>query len=103
MRRCVKMKRTARHSLPGRIAPLGCYCGARPASAETRRPRATAAITRCADSSRSEVGMRSLTWKDVWSRRLARHALLTPRPKEDLVEVVRAVGGIHAQMLPAAE
>ncbi|PWT70371.1 MAG: hypothetical protein C5B60_12245 [Chloroflexi bacterium] len=50
-----------------------------------------------------EVGMRSLTWKDVWSRRLSQHALVAPRPKEELVEVVRAVAGIHAQMLPAAE
>ena len=25
--------------------------------------------------------MRSLTWAQVWGRRLARHALLTPRPK----------------------
>jgi hypothetical protein len=47
--------------------------------------------------------MRSRTWAQVWGRRLARHALLTPRPKTDLVEVVRAVGGIHAQMMSAAE
>jgi hypothetical protein len=47
--------------------------------------------------------MRSLTWAQVWGRRLARHALLTPRPKTDLVEVVRTVGGIHAQMMSAAE
>lgn len=47
--------------------------------------------------------MRSLTWPDVWGRRLARHALLAPRPKEELVEVVRTVCGIHAQMMPAAE
>ncbi len=47
--------------------------------------------------------MRSLTWREVWGRRLARHALLEPKPKDTLVEVVRAVGGIHAQMLPAAE
>ncbi|HJT54887.1 MAG TPA: winged helix DNA-binding domain-containing protein [Ktedonobacteraceae bacterium] len=47
--------------------------------------------------------MRSLSWKDVWGRRLTRHALLAPRPKESMVEVVRAVCGIHAQMLPAAE
>jgi Winged helix DNA-binding domain len=47
--------------------------------------------------------MRSLTWPEVWGRRLARHALLAPRAKEDLVEVVRAVCGIHAQMMPAAE
>jgi Winged helix DNA-binding domain len=36
-------------------------------------------------------------------RRLSQHALLTPRPNQELVAVVRAVGGIHAQMLPAAE
>jgi hypothetical protein len=47
--------------------------------------------------------MRSLTWQEVWGRRLARHALLAPAPKERLVEVVRAVCGIHAQMLSAAE
>jgi hypothetical protein len=47
--------------------------------------------------------MRSLTWAQEWGRRLARHALLAPRPKTDLVEVVRAVDGIHAQMLSAAD
>lgn len=47
--------------------------------------------------------MRSLSWNEVWGRRLARHALLAPRPKEELVEVVRDVCGIHAQMMPAAE
>ncbi len=47
--------------------------------------------------------MRSLTWKEVWGRRLARHALLVPRPKEGLVEAVRTVCGIHAQLMPAAE
>jgi hypothetical protein len=47
--------------------------------------------------------MRSLTWAQVWGRRLNRHALLKPRPKTDLVAVVREVGGIHAQMMSAAE
>ncbi|HEY6410711.1 MAG TPA: winged helix DNA-binding domain-containing protein, partial [Ktedonobacteraceae bacterium] len=47
--------------------------------------------------------MRSLSWKEVWGRRLARHSLLAPRPKESMVEVVRSVCGIHAQMMPAAE
>ena len=47
--------------------------------------------------------MRSLTRAQVWGRRLNRHALLQPRPKTDLVGVVRAVGGIHAQMMSAAE
>lgn len=49
------------------------------------------------------MGMRSLTWDEVWHRRLARHSLLAPRPKEDLVAVVGAVCGIHAQMMSAAE
>lgn len=47
--------------------------------------------------------MRSLTWEHVWGRRLARHALLAPRPEADLVAVVRAVCGIHAQVMSAAE
>jgi hypothetical protein len=47
--------------------------------------------------------MRSRTWQEVWGRRLARHALLAPAPQGRLVEVVRAVCGIHAQMLSAAE
>jgi Winged helix DNA-binding domain len=47
--------------------------------------------------------MRSLAWTQVWGRRLNWHALLEPRPRTDLVEVVRAVGGIHAQMMSAAE
>jgi hypothetical protein len=47
--------------------------------------------------------MRSLTWQEVWERRLARHALLATAPKERLLEVVRTVCGIHAQMLSAAE
>src|SRR6185437_978104 len=47
--------------------------------------------------------MHYLTWQEVWGRRLVRHALLAPASKERLVEVVRAVCGIHAQMLPAAE
>jgi hypothetical protein len=47
--------------------------------------------------------MRTFTWPQVWGRRLARHALLAPKPGEELVEVVRAVGGIHAQVMSAAE
>jgi DNA glycosylase AlkZ-like len=47
--------------------------------------------------------MRSCTWARVWGRRLVRHALLASRPRDDLVEVVGAVGGIHAQMMSAAE
>ena len=47
--------------------------------------------------------MRSLTWAQVWGRRLACHALLTPRSKTDLVEVVRTIKNIHAQMMSAAD
>jgi hypothetical protein len=47
--------------------------------------------------------MRSLTWQEVWGRRLACHALLAPAPADQLSEVVRTVCGIHAQMLSAAE
>lgn len=47
--------------------------------------------------------MRSLTWEQIWTRRLAKSALLAPVPHEGLVDAVRAVCGIHAQVLPAAE
>src|SRR5215467_8884461 len=48
------------------------------------------------------TAVRKLTWGEVCARRLERHALLAPRQQEELVEVVRAVGGIHAQMMSAA-
>jgi hypothetical protein len=51
----------------------------------------------------SERRVKSLTWDDVWRRRLDRHSLLAAAPKERLVDVVRAVCGTHAQMMPAAE
>ena len=44
-----------------------------------------------------------LTWDDVRARRLARSHLAKPAPRTRLVEVVRDVGGIHAQVLSAAE
>jgi hypothetical protein len=47
--------------------------------------------------------MRSLTWDQVWAYRLARHFLHAPAPRERLVDVVRSVCGIHAQMMNAAE
>ncbi len=47
--------------------------------------------------------MPTLTWEDVRARRLARHRLAKPAPRTRLVEVVREVGGIHAQVLSAAE
>jgi hypothetical protein len=49
------------------------------------------------------VCVRSLTWPEVWRRRLDRHSLLAPTEPDQMVEVVRAVSGIHAQMMPAAE
>ena len=47
--------------------------------------------------------MRTLTWDAVLARRLARSHLAKPAPRTRLVEVVREVGGIHAQVLSAAE
>lgn len=47
--------------------------------------------------------MRSLTWEMVCRRRLARHLLLDPAPRAQLVDAVRTVGGVQAQILSAAE
>ncbi|HKY52314.1 MAG TPA: winged helix DNA-binding domain-containing protein [Candidatus Limnocylindria bacterium] len=47
--------------------------------------------------------MRRLAWSDVLARRLARHHLLRPAPRAKLAEVVAAVCGIHAQVMPSAE
>ncbi len=47
--------------------------------------------------------MRSITWEAACQRRLARQCLLAPAPSARLVETVRAVGGIQAQILSAAE
>ncbi len=47
--------------------------------------------------------MRSFTWETVCRRRLARHFLLQPVAQGRLVDAVRAVGGIQAQILSAAE
>ena len=47
--------------------------------------------------------MRELTWDEVRVRRLARHHLAKPAPRTKLVEAVRAAGGIHAQVMSAAE
>lgn len=47
--------------------------------------------------------MRSFTWEAACRRRLARQRLLAPAPAAQLVETVRAVGGIQAQILSAAE
>ena len=45
--------------------------------------------------------MRSLTWPEVWQRRLARHHLT--QPGASIPEVVRATCGIHAQVQSSAE
>lgn len=47
--------------------------------------------------------MRSLTWPQVLARRIARSHLVEPAPAERLLDVVRDVGGIHAQVGSAAE
>lgn len=47
--------------------------------------------------------MRALTWPQVIARRLARSHLLDPAPRSNLVDVVRDVGLIQAQVLSAAE
>ncbi|MGE5333266.1 MAG: winged helix DNA-binding domain-containing protein, partial [Nitrososphaerota archaeon] len=47
--------------------------------------------------------MRSFTWEMACQRRLARQWLLAPAPQAQLVDVVRMVGGIQAQILSAAE
>ena len=47
--------------------------------------------------------MVSMTWKEVWARRLARHSLADRASAEKVVDVVSAVCGIHAQVMSAAE
>lgn len=44
-----------------------------------------------------------LSWPQVHSFRLARHHLLNPAPKKDLVRVVSDIGGVQAQVMSAAE
>jgi hypothetical protein len=48
-------------------------------------------------------GERQITWARVWARRLERHHLDRPAPAASIVEVVRDVCGVHAQLLTAAE
>jgi hypothetical protein len=69
---------------PGRSARLKPYEEARP-------PTAYAPV------------VETLRWEDVRARRLARSHLLERAPAERLVEVVREVGGIHAQVTASAE
>jgi hypothetical protein len=47
--------------------------------------------------------VRALTWRQVIARRLARSQLLDPAPRDRLVDVVRDVGLVQAQVLSAAE
>ena len=47
--------------------------------------------------------VRSLTWDEVRSRRLARSHLVERAPARRLVDVVRDVCGIHAQVMGSAE
>ena len=47
--------------------------------------------------------MKSFTWEMACRRRLARHYLLEPIAKGGMVDAVRTVGGIQAQILSAAE
>src|SRR5690242_4632233 len=46
--------------------------------------------------------MRSLTWDEVFARRLARQHLAEPAPRARLAAVVSAVGGVQAQVSTAA-
>lgn len=46
---------------------------------------------------------RTVTWDAVVTRRLTRHHLRAPAPRSQAVEVVRAVGGLQAQVLSGAE
>lgn len=44
-----------------------------------------------------------IDWVRICARRLARHHLTSPAPAESAVEVVAAMGGVHAQVMSAAE
>ena len=44
-----------------------------------------------------------LTWNEVRQRRLAAHSLHARAPRDRMIQVVRDVCGIHAQVMPAAE
>ena len=47
--------------------------------------------------------MRSFTWEMACRRRLARHSLLEPLAQDRLVDAVRTISGVQAQILSAAE
>ncbi|MBV9899029.1 MAG: AlkZ family DNA glycosylase [Chloroflexi bacterium] len=46
---------------------------------------------------------RKLTWAEVWRRRLRRHHLLEPTPRDRMLDVVGQVCAIHAQIATSAE
>jgi winged helix DNA-binding protein len=47
--------------------------------------------------------VRTVTWQQVYARRLAASRLDAPAPLAELLEVTRAVLGVHAQLLTGAE
>ena len=47
--------------------------------------------------------MRSVTWDQVYARRLARSRLDRPAPPEQLLELTEQVLGVHAQLMTGAE
>jgi uncharacterized protein YcaQ len=47
--------------------------------------------------------MHSLTWEQVHAWRLSQHYLTTRADREDRLDVVRRIGGLHAQVMSAAE
>ena len=47
--------------------------------------------------------VRSLTWDQVYARRLAGSSLVERAPRERLLEVARATCGVHAQLMTGAE
>ena len=48
-------------------------------------------------------GIPHLTWSQVSARRLARSRLIAPIPGETPADIAAALGGVHAQVLSAAE
>src|SRR5213082_3830845 len=46
---------------------------------------------------------RSLTGDEALARRLSRHSLLRAAPRRELVDVVREICGLHAQVMASAE
>jgi len=53
--------------------------------------------------SRPTMSRVDLTWSQVCARRLARHGLTTPVPRDRLADQVGVICGAHAQVMAAAE